>query len=92
MSPEVERATLGYVNSGVLRQWIVKGYIQAGPKAKLSGGPRTFSYREVVKVSLMAELRQTGIWLATAAVLAELIIQTVDDWGMNQFEHSMGRS
>ncbi len=29
----------------------------------------------------MAELRQTGIWLATAAVLAELIIQTVDDWG-----------
>ena len=80
MSPEIERATLGYVNSGVLRQWIVKGYIQAGPKAKLPGGPRTFSYREVVKASLMAELRQMGICLDTAAAVAELIIRTVDEW------------
>ena len=78
-APEIEKASLGYVNSGVLRQWIVKGYIEAGPKAKRAGGPRTFTHREGVKAALIAEFRRCGISLETAASAAELISQTADE-------------
>ena len=70
---EIEKATDGYVNSGVLRQWVMKGYIKAGPRAKLPGGPRTFEMREVVKAVLIAELRRCGISMEVASDSAEQI-------------------
>ena len=73
---EIEKATDGYVNSAVLRQWIMKGYIQAGPRAKLPGGPRTFVMREVVKAVLIAELRRCGISMEVASDSAEQIART----------------
>jgi hypothetical protein len=75
---EIEKATDGYVNSGVLRQWIMKGYIEAGPRAKLPGGPRTFVIREVVKAVLIAELRRCGISLEVASNSAEQIARHDD--------------
>ena len=78
---EIEKATDGYVNSGVLRQWIMKGYIEAGPRVKLLGGPRTFSSREVVKAVLIAELRRSGLSLEGAANSAEQIARHDDQRG-----------
>ena len=75
---EIEKATDGYVNSGVLRQWFMKGYIEAGPRAKLPGGPRTFSIREVTKAVLIAELRRCGISLEAASDSAEQIARHDD--------------
>ena len=75
---EIEKATDGYVNSGVLRQYIMKGYIEAGPRAKLPGGPRTFEIREVVKAVLIAELRRCGISLEVASNSAEQIARHDD--------------
>ena len=75
---EIEKATNGYVNSGVLRQWIVKGYIKAGPRVKLPGGPRSFSHREVIKAALIADLRRCGINLDYAADVAEQIASKDD--------------
>ena len=75
---EIEKATDGYVNSGVLRQWIMKGYIEAGPRAKLPGGPRTFANREVTKAVLIAELRRCGISMEVASDSAEQIARHDD--------------
>ncbi len=78
---EIEKATDGYVNSGVLRQWIMKGYIKAGPRVKLPGGPRSFSMREVVKAILIAELRRSGLSLEGAGNSAEQIARHDDQRG-----------
>ncbi len=78
---EIEKATDGYVNSGVLRQWIMKGYIEAGPRVKLPGGPRSFSMREVVKAILIAELRRSGLSLEGAGNSAEQIARHDDQRG-----------
>ena len=78
MAPEIEKVTDGYVNSAVLRQWVMKGYIKAGPRAKLSGGPRTFTHREVTKAALIAELRRCGINLEVASERAEQISRQSD--------------
>ncbi len=75
---EIEKVTDGYVNSGVLRQWVMKGYIEAGPRAKLSGGPRTFTHREGTKAALIAELRRCGISLEVASERAEQISRQSD--------------
>ena len=78
---EIEKATGGYVNSGVLRQWIMKGYIKAGPRVKLPGGPRSFSSREVIKAMLIAELRRSGFSLEGAGKSAEQIARHDDQRG-----------
>ena len=78
---EIEKATDGYVNSGVLRQWIMKGHIKAGPRVKLPGGPRSFSMREVVKAILIAELRRSGLSLECAGNSAEQIARHDDQRG-----------
>ena len=87
---EIEKATDGYVNSGVLRQWIMKGYIEAGPRAKLPGGPRTFEMREVVKAVLMAELRRCGISLEAASNSAEQIARHDDQHNKRKADEPRG--
>ncbi len=87
---EIEKATDGYVNSGVLRQWIMKGYIEAGPRAKLPGGPRTFVMREVVKAVLIAELRRCGISMEVASNSAEQIARHDDQSEKRQADEPGG--
>ncbi len=87
---EIEKATDGYVNSGVLRQWVMKGYIAAGPRAKLPGGPRTFVMREVVKAVLIAELRLCGISMEVASNSAEQIARHDDQTGKRKSDEPGG--
>ena len=87
---EIEKATDGYVNSGVLRQWIMKGYIEAGPRVKLPGGPRSFSNREVTKAVLITELRRCGISLEVASNSAEQIARHNDQRKKRQGDEQRG--
>lgn len=71
LAEDIEKATDGYVNSGVLRMWTSQGLIKAGHKAKLPGGPRTFNIYAVMKAALMAKLRTCGLSLDTAEYWAQ---------------------
>jgi len=71
LAEDIENATDGYVNSGVLRMWTSQGLIKAGRKAKLPGGPRTFNISAVMKAALMAKLRTCGLSLDTAEYWAQ---------------------
>ncbi len=67
---DIERASDGYVNSGVLRMWVSEGRLKAGGRAKGRGGPRTFSRPTVTKAVMMAELRKCGASLDQAEKMA----------------------
>ena len=74
---DIERATGGYVNSGVLRMWVSEGRLKAGGRARSRGGPRTFSAPTVTKAVLMAELRKCGVVLGRAEKLAEQFLRSM---------------
>ena len=72
---DIERATNGYVNSGVLRSWLSEGRLTAGGrKSDCRGGPRTFNWQSVLKVAVMAELRKCGVALDKADAWASLFV------------------
>lgn len=74
---DIERATDGYVNSGVLRKWVSEGRLTAGGRAHARGGPRTFSRPTLTKAVLMAELRKCGVALDRAEKLAAKFLRTM---------------
>ncbi len=77
---EIDRATGGYVNSGVLRMWVSEGWLTAGPRAKsIRGGPRTYHHKTVMKAVLMAELRKHGVSLPVCDEWANYFLKSISE-------------
>ena len=64
---DVDQATGGYVNTGVLRSWIKQECMPWDVQPSGRGREREYQRYEIVLLAVMAEFRRRGLGLKTAA-------------------------
>lgn len=63
---DVDRATEGYVNSGVLRSWIVNRIMPSNVVGGGRGRQRQYSRADIYLLAIMSEFRRWGVRLKVA--------------------------
>ena len=81
-SDDVDAATGGYVNSGVLRSWASRGGLPADAAyARQQGVIAHYTRMEIVSLALMAELRAYGLAMPLVADMASRWLRAVTEDG-----------